>query len=235
MKFRVGLLASISVSVVGFLTGNAVYAADLTPPPPPPPSQYVEVVDDQPTCFYMRADVGGSFHQDPTVTQQGGGAITNEKINNHAFIEAGTGCQVTENIRVEATAGYRFRSSMTEECGCLEADLETYTGFVNAFWDITYFNGTGFTPYVGGGVGLAVHRLTSVRLPAGSRDGNRAAFAYNATAGVSYDLSENVKMDLAYRFVDLGIARSKGSAPIKVDDLRAHEVKLGLRYQFGAW
>jgi len=230
MNFRVGLLAI--ASLVGFWGVSTGKAADLPPPPPP---QYVEVVDGNPNCLYLRADVGGSFHQDPKITQLGGGAITNGKIDDHAFIEAGAGCQLTENVRLEATAGYRFRSSLTEECGCLDADIETYTGFINAFWDITYFNGTGFTPYVGAGAGIAHHRFDNVNLPAGARKGNSTDLAYNLTAGVSYDLTQKVKMDLAYRYVDLGVGRSEGTSPLKVDKLRAHEVKLGVRYHFGDW
>lgn len=235
MKFRVGLLAGISF--VGFLGVNAGYAADLTPPPPPP--QYVEVVDTKPSCVYARADVGGAFHQRPTITKQGavwggGGAnATDEKVAHHAFVEAGVGCQVSPNMRVEVTGGYRFKASLTEAFGGLDADLETYTGFVNAFWDITNYNG--FTPYLGGGVGVAYHRLKNVTLPAGSANGNRADLAYNLTAGLSYDVTTNLKLDVAYRYVDLGFARSKGATPITVDDLKAHEIKVGMRYQFGAW
>jgi len=221
MKFRVVLLAV-----------NTVRAADLPPPPPP---QYVEVVDEDPNCFYLRADVGASFNQDPTVTQLGVGGFTNEKFKDRALIEVGAGCQVTENIRLEANAGYRFRSSLTEACGCLDADLATYTGFINAFWDITYFNGTGFTPYIGAGAGIAHHRFTHVNLPAGASKGNSTDLAYNLTAGVSYDLTDNIKMDVAYRFVDLGVGVSEGTAHLRAADLRAHEVKLGVRYHFGDW
>ena len=230
MKFLVSLLAGISV--IGVLGASASRAADLPPPPPP---QYVEVVEGNPNCFYLRADVGASFSQDPSVTQLGGVGFTNEKLKDRALIEVGTGCQVTSNIRLEATAGYRFRSSLTEECGCLDADIETYTGFINAFWDITYFRSTGFTPYVGAGAGIAHHRFTNVNLPAGAGKGNSTDFAYNLTAGVSYDLTDNIKMDVAYRFVDLGVGVSEGTAHIRADNLRAHEVKLGVRYHFGDW
>ncbi|HFC04582.1 MAG TPA: porin family protein [Rhizobiales bacterium] len=235
MKFRFGLLAGASVLVL-----NSVYSASAAElPPPPPPPQYVEVVDSQPSCLYVRGDVGGAFYQRPEITKQGAlwgsgtSNATDEKVANQVFIEGGVGCQVSDNMRVEVTGGYRFKSSLTEAFNGLDADLETYTGFVNAFWDITNYNG--FTPYLGGGVGVAYNRLTNVTLPAGSTDGSRADLAYNLTAGLSYDITSNLKMDLAYRYVDLGFARSNGATPITVDKLRAHEVKFGMRYQFGAW
>ncbi len=232
MKFRVGLLAG--VCVIGFFGVNASNAADISPPPPPP--QYVEVVDEQPSCFYARADVGGSFHQRPTITKQAGGAFTNatdERVANHAFVEAGAGCRVVENMRIEVTGGYRFKASLTEAFGGIDADLETYTGFLNAFWDITNYNG--FTPYIGGGVGFAHHRLTGMTLPVGSTDGSRTAFAYNIGAGISYDITDNLMLDVAYRYVDLGYARSKGATPMTVDNLNSHEIKVGMRYHFGQW
>ncbi len=231
MKFRVGLLAG--ASVLGFFGVSAGSAAELPPPPPPP--QYVEVVDTQESCLYVRGDVGGAFYQRPEVTKQGAvpSAATDEKVASQVFIEAGIGCQVTENMRIEVTGGYRFKASLTEAFNGLDANLSTYTGFVNAFWDITNYNG--FTPYLGGGVGVAYNRLTDVSLPALSSDGDRADLAYNLTAGISYDLANNFKVDLAYRYVDLGFARSKGAAPLIVDDLKSHEIKLGVRYQFGAW
>ena len=234
MKFRVGLLAA--VSFVGFMGTHVANAADVAPPPPP---EFVEVVDAQPSCIYARGDVGGAFYQRPTVTKQGalfGGGTNNatdEEVGHQVFLEAGAGCQVTENMRVEVTGGYRFKSSLTEAFGGLDANLETYTGFVNAFWDITNYNG--FTPYLGGGIGVAYHRLTDVTLPVGSANGSRADLAYNLTAGLSYDLTNNLKMDVAYRYVDLGFARSKGATPITVDDLKSHEIKLGVRFQFGSW
>ncbi len=234
MKFRIGLLAG--ASVIGFSAINAGIAAELAPPPPP---RYVEIVDEQPSCLYVRGDVGGAFYERPTITKQGAlwgsgtNSATDENVASQPFIEAGIGCQVTDNMRIEVTGGYRFKASLTEAFNGLDADLSTYTGFVNAYWDITNYNG--FTPYLGGGVGVAYNRLTGVNLPVGASDASRLDLAYNLTAGLSYDLTSNVKMDLGYRYVNLGFARSNGATPITVDNLEAHEIKLGVRFQFGAW
>lgn len=236
MKFRLGLLAS--VGFLGVAGVSTAYAADLLPPPPPP--KYVEVVDTKPSCFYARADVGGSFHQRPTVTKQAGAAFgggsnaaVDEKIKDHVFFEGGVGCQVSDNLRVEVTGGYRMKASLSTPFNDLSADLATYTGFVNAFWDITNYNG--FTPYLGGGVGVAHHRLTNVTLPATSSNGNRTDLAYNVTAGISYDITNNLLLDVAYRYVDLGFARSRGTTPMTIDDLKSHEIKVGMRYHFNSW
>ena len=63
------------------------------------------------------------------------------------------------------------------------------TLFTNAYLD--YQNSTDFTPYVGGGVGMAFVE-------------DRVNFAWNVGTGVQYAFSENVNLDLGVRYVDFG-------------------------------
>ena len=56
-------------------------------------------------------------------------------------------------------------------------------------------------------------------------------------AGVAYQLSERAILDIGYRYIDLGSVRSGSDAVLarlEVDDMRAHEIKIGLRYHFGS-
>jgi len=63
----------------------------------------------------------------------------------------------------------------------------------------------------------------------------------NRLAGAGFQLSERVILDLGYRFIDMGKAQSETSSssgftnnpPVRVDDLTAHEFKMGLRFHFG--
>jgi opacity protein-like surface antigen len=63
----------------------------------------------------------------------------------------------------------------------------------------------------------------------------------NRLAGAGFQLSERVILDLGYRFIDMGKAQSGTSdssgftnnPPVRVDDLTAHEFKVGLRFHFG--
>jgi opacity protein-like surface antigen len=60
-------------------------------------------------------------------------------------------------------------------------------------------------------------------------------------AGAGFQLSERVILDLGYRFIDMGKAQSgtadtsgfTNNPPVRVDDLTAHEFKVGLRLHFG--
>ena len=57
-------------------------------------------------------------------------------------------------------------------------------------------------------------------------------FAWNLMAGFSYDLYQNLKLDLGYRFLDAGsytsLAGHLGAPPV-TRELITHEVRLGLR------
>jgi opacity protein-like surface antigen len=231
MKFR-SIIRALTAALA-MATAVPAMAVDLLPPPEP-----VAV-----GCFYARLDGGGAFHNRPVVfrnlpddydMERGFGSGTdealNEKLDDTAFIEGGLGCQVNDLLRVDATGGYRFRSSLVDGHDTLQAELETVTVFANAYWDITNYGG--FTPYVGGGAGAAFHRLSDVAAPLDAEDGDSTAFAWNATVGISYDITPELKIDVSYRYTDLGTAISGGSVPLEIENLTSNEVKVGLRYYF---
>jgi opacity protein-like surface antigen len=65
--------------------------------------------------------------------------------------------------------------------------------------------------------------------------------AWSVMAGAGFQLSERVILDLGYRLIDMGKAQSgaadtlgfTNTPPVRVDDLTAHEFKVGLRSHFG--
>ena len=240
MKFRSCLKST--VGLIALVATGPAWAADLLPPPPPP-APAVEVAEPSSgSCLYVRADVGGAFHERPTVTKAavgvgggfgGGTEAIGESIEDNALFEAGVGCQLLDTFRIEVVGGARLKQSLTDSFNSLDAELQTYTGFVNFTYDIT--NYAGWTPYIGGGLGIAYHRITDVVAPPDSSSGDEVDFAWNLHAGVSYDISAQTKLDFGYRYTELGRARSGGPIPMFVDDLTAHEFKVGIRYHFGTW
>jgi opacity protein-like surface antigen len=59
-------------------------------------------------------------------------------------------------------------------------------------------------------------------------------------AGVGYQISDKAILDVGYRYIDMGKISSQRSdtagfvnPAVKIDDIAAHEVKIGLRYHFG--
>jgi Opacity protein and related surface antigens len=118
----------------------------------------------------------------------------------------------------------------------LKSDMNSQSLFVNAYYDIE--TGTAFTPYVGGGLGMAWNhtKATGTVIATGATQDFRKttdSFAWNLAAGCAYSLSDNWKLNAGYRYVDLGkVVWGSGTTQLTSDDLTAHEVTVGLRYQF---
>ena len=146
-------------------------------------------------------------------------------------IDAGVGCRITDNLRVEFNTGYRFDANLRDGFNSLNADVGTFTGMTNVWWDI--YDIGGWKPYVGGGMGVAISHVDS-SLPVGST-GSRwdASFAWQVGAGLGIDVTDNLTLDIGYRFSDLGRPQSDGGAPFYIDDYYTHEFRVGLRYDFG--
>lgn len=124
----------------------------------------------------------------------------------------------------------------------------------NLYYDLGEMRG--FVPYVGVGIGFARHDLnnvsfTGVGTGAGFSFGDlpgsdQTNFAWSLMAGVGYQISDRAILDFGYRYIDMGDVKTRGntctSTPacgggsddsFKVDDINAHEFKIGLRYHFG--
>lgn len=135
------------------------------------------------------------------------------------------------------------------------SDMTGYSAMLNAYADLGTF--VGFTPYVGAGLGYSYVRWDDLHggaycagdactAPAlvgtGSRPGESDwRFTYALMAGVAYDVSENMKIDLGYRYkaIDGGdmfgwgpAAAAAGATGTQGSDpgLASHEIRVGLRY-----
>ena len=115
---------------------------------------------------------------------------------------------------------------------------------LNGYKDFGNFGG--FTPYAGAGIGVAYNIVDDVYFTGNPDLPNRIhgdrdiAFAWALMAGVGYQISDRAILDIGYRFIDMGKANSERSDTafsvnprVRIDDLEAHEVKVGLRYHFG--
>ena len=126
-------------------------------------------------------------------------------------------------------------------------ELSVYSAMLNAYYDID--TGTEFTPYVGGGIGMA-HLKNKTKATGSTPEGalnsgsseSENNFAWNIGAGVSYALNDKVSLDAGYRYADYGNVKESVSqtvpglsAPLNVSgkyDVTAHEFLLGARYSF---
>lgn len=106
-------------------------------------------------------------------------------------------------------------------------ELYKHSLMANAYFD--YLTCTPWTPYVGAGLGTAYLKAT--------RDGGAAKktvynLAWQAMAGVAYDVNANWTIDAGYRYADLGQIRKNNDGFVTKVKVRDHEFMLGARYTF---
>lgn len=108
-------------------------------------------------------------------------------------------------IRTDANFKYEGRNRIAQH---------PQSFFANVYYD--FDNSSDFTPYVGGGLGMSV---------IGEKNTN---FAWNVGGGIAYDVATDWKLDLGYRYVDLGKFENRHTKA----SYSAHEVLMGVRYTF---
>lgn len=183
--------------------------------------------------------------------------VRNLNTDDSWFGEAGVGCgSGSRGFRGEVTMGYHGERSYDGEPGPwnptgpppaddpLHTSVTSYTVMVNGYKDLGNFRG--FVPYIGAGVGIAYNIMDDVSFTQNPALVNQIkgdsdiSFAWALMAGVGYQISPRAVLDVGYRYIDLGVATSERNDTagfvnprVEMDDIAAHEVKVGLRYHFG--
>ncbi len=244
-KFFYALLSGIAVISASVAPALSADMPRMPPPPPPPPTMPPVFKDPGPVAQpssvfpYVRLDGSLDFYRETD-----GSSLTDaldiEWPSLGLNVGAGLGVALTENFRVDVTGEYRAVRDIAMNCSAatvvceLSSDLDSYAVFANAYYDIGHFSG--LTPYIGGGVGFASHHAKNMTLGTLSSDGDDYLdFAWNVQAGASYDLTKHASLDFNYRYTDLGEldiepSFSGASVPININDIVAHDIRLGLRY-----
>jgi len=184
--------------------------------------------------------------------------VTRKSMDDTWFGGVGTGCgSGSRGFRYEFMLDYHGQRSLSGttapfndglgniQSARISSSLTSYTGMVNGYFDLG--NWGGLVPYVGLGVGLAYHQMDDYALTGTSSTilwkvtgDNDLTLAWSAMAGFGYQLSDRAILDFGYRYIDLGRAASARNdnfsttpSRLSVDDITAHEFKIGLRYHFG--
>ena len=204
---------------------------------------------------YTAYDAGGA------VTARG---FDDARFSHPVSYGVGVGYQVNDMFRADVTAEtFRDRINGNVDFGgacvagpaaaaCGSKSSAVYRGvgiLANGYVDL----GTvvGLTPYIGAGVGATQLRWGEDSMTAYCADGgincvgggsgrydgrNSWRFTYALMAGVSYDVSERIKLDVGYRYSDIAGGDMFGPAPdgsgsIRGDDdgFSRHEIRAGLR------
>lgn len=238
--------------------------------------------------WYLRGDIGYAFSAkgngtfsyrtfDPISATYGSSQFDTARLDGSFSYGGGFGYRFTDWLRADMTVdrfNMRFNGTTASATPCVDPAIDpAFAGttcrsesgakvtatsvMANGYADLGTF--VGFTPYVGGGVGLAYVSwsdvdssifcvngigacptgLTGTSLNPGAKEWR---FTYAAMAGVAYDVTDNLKLDLGYRYRrvaggsmfrwDAGSAGA-GATGVQGKDpgFSQHEVKVGLRYE----
>jgi len=149
------------------------------------------------------------------------------------------GKHFSENLRgeIELSGGSAQASAGSNDFDPgYDVDGSISTKFLlgNLWYDIDA--GTGFTPYVGGGVGVGFATADT------TFDGNTygygeggSGFAFQLGTGVTFDVADNMKLDIGYRYKSIrgvDFADSDGEGVYEDGDVNSHTVQVGLTIPF---
>ncbi len=268
-SFKHYALAGI-LAVAASMTANA---ADLLPPPPMPYAPAVEVGGGwylRGDIGMTNQDVDRlSFVPPAVATSVGVGDESFEKVHldfdSSPLFGIGVGYQFNSWIRADVTGEYRGKSSFhglersrdrsgfdTIYADKYDATKHEWVGLANVYVDLGTWHG--LTPFIGAGAGFTRNTIENFIDASTGSDGSvgltfakehsKTNFAWALHAGVGYEVSPNLKLELAYRYMNLGDAQTSTlhrfddsgcrCVSVKFKDIESHDFKLGMRWMLGA-
>ena len=265
-----GSFKSLALAGVFAVAASATaLAADMLPPPPPMPYGPAPVPVEFGGGWYLRGDVGvGALDFDKFegidtnpafIGPPAGYHVDHKMIADQAFVGFGAGYKFNSWFRADLTGEYRtaaqfktvesyiFPPATARGINLVEAKLSSIVGLANGYID--FGNWHGFTPFVGAGVGFARHKVLGLTdIGAGTAAGgigfapdrDTTKFAWALHAGVGMAISPNAKLELAYRYLNMGKAEAGGlncfnavvcpDTDYSLKEIDSHDIKLGLRW-----
>jgi opacity protein-like surface antigen len=249
----------LALAGLGLLPLTPAFAADYDPPiyaDQAPDYVPVEVG----SGWYLRGDVSYLVQK----SFKNGDFTFPSTINNESFGESedayfasvGFGYHFNDYLRADLNFGYLpgNNASFSYDDSAVVAlptfptqgsgSLKNYafSGILNGYVDLGTY--VGITPYLGAGIGVvrSTHKLsasyTDNNVPANSfsvqDNATKYSLAYTLNAGLAYQVTKNVSVDLGYQYfsapsAEYVTAESLTSFPVK-KGISNHQVKVGLRY-----
>lgn len=174
---------------------------------------------------YLGVAGGVSIVHDGDITVSDVGKVTAEYDTGYGFnVTAGYN---VEPIRLEFEFGYKNAdldkiSGNGESVPVFDTEITVKSYMLNAIYD--FKNTSVLTPYIGAGIGVINGEFKSQ----GDKEDD-TEFGYQAIVGASAKVSENVALDLSYRFQSAPSDFSKEGTSV---EYKSSNVMFGVRYQF---
>jgi opacity protein-like surface antigen len=209
--------------------------------PDTPTPKYKELL----SGWYLRGDLGYRWNAGGPSNRN----VTSERYNNSYDGTVGFGYKYQwfrTDLIYDRSGPTRVRATTTLATNQPQftAKIRSETVLVNGYIDFGTWGG--FTPYVGGGAGIA--RLKSVNyvdttdspsnnVTGVTGPGKSQNLAWAAMAGVAYQVAPNWLIDVSFRHLDLGAAISSEGAGMRTTaivfkDQTSNEARIGVRFLF---
>jgi opacity protein-like surface antigen len=239
-----GVLALAALST---LASMPALAADYEPP---------LVMDEAPeyvpvevgSGWYLRGDIAylpADSYRDVDFSSAGTSVSQRERP---VFASVGFGYHFTDYLRADVNIGFlpgneaNITTSDPAGTGFADFDNRGATAMVNGYIDLGTY--VGITPYVGAGIGVFQNRYSynvgyddltpaDADISASGRK-TQYSFAYSLNAGLAYQISRNLALDIGYQYLsapDAEYISFDGPSAYSIDKgVDSHQIKVGLRY-----
>lgn len=153
--------------------------------------------------------------------------FNNPSMSSFGLFDVGVGYQINDWLRADITGEYRggahaqvldlvgIPSANSQFADFYRGDVSAFVGLVNGYVDVgTWY---GVTPYIGAGAGVARNTFSGITdngiacggagcSPAGGflANGTQTNFAWALMAGLGFNVTQNLKLDLGYRYLNMG-------------------------------
>jgi opacity protein-like surface antigen len=251
----------ILAALAALMASPAARSADLALPAP---------IEPEMGSWYLRGDIGFTNQSVGSLFNSSYAGFDSVNNIDKSFDAAplfglGIGYTINHWLRVDVTGEYRGGANFHGfDIGAIPgggfaddrytARKTELTFMFNGYVDLgTWWN---VTPFIGAGVGMSRNTISnfgdfSVCVNSLSCAGNGGSDAYAAAAstwsfawavhaGLAYQVTRNVALELAYRYIDLGNAKSGDliafdgtnnfNNPMEFNHLTSHDLKLGVRW-----
>jgi len=243
MRYEKGIVLALAAA----LLPAAAVAADYDPPiyvDEAPEYTPVEVG----SGWYLRGDLAYLPERDYRQIDFGLTPVTFSDNEDPLFASIGAGYHFNDYLRAELNFGYlpgqKVSASYGDGTVSAAASLSNHawTGILNGYVDLGTY--VGLTPYIGAGIGLyqSNHKIDASYADAGNPADNfvlsdketHYSFAYTLNAGVAYQISKNLQLDVGYQYLSAPDAEYQTMQALNSYTLEKgldyHQIKVGLRY-----
>jgi opacity protein-like surface antigen len=183
---------------------------------------------------YMSVNVGVAMPNDSDITDSELPGLTMDLESDQGLaLGVAVGYSFPCNMRIEGEFAYQENDLDKVSLYGIDADLTGDTSssafLVNGYYD--FKNTSPFTPFISGGIGMAKVEINDLNSP-GSGDSDVSdddtVFAYQLGAGVAYTITEQVSLDVTYRYF--------GTSDAEFDtteiEYSSHNLYAGIRVSF---